>query len=88
MDLFRYMCIKSFGRVLRNVMSTVSTWQDPTVKQSLCIIHDHFGEDFNSVLTSCSPSNRYRCRSENGLFKKNFDILLFHRPWMRFNIEW
>jgi hypothetical protein len=40
------------SRMLKNVMSVGKTWQNPTKKRSLCVINEHFEEDFNAVLPS------------------------------------
>jgi hypothetical protein len=38
--------------VLKNVISAGKTRQNPTKKRSLCVINEHFEEDFNAVLSS------------------------------------
>jgi hypothetical protein len=40
------------NRVLKNVMSAGKTRQNPTKKRSLCVINEHFEEDFNAALSS------------------------------------
>jgi hypothetical protein len=51
-------CVNIFGisqivsRMLKNVMSVGKTRQNPTKKRSLCVINEHFEEDFNAVLPS------------------------------------
>jgi hypothetical protein len=37
------------SRLLKNVMSAGKTRQNPTKKRSLCVINEHFKEDYNAV---------------------------------------
>jgi hypothetical protein len=40
------------NRVLKNVMSADKTRQNPSKTRSLCVINEHFEEDFNAVSSS------------------------------------
>jgi hypothetical protein len=42
------------NRVLKNVMSAGKTRQNPTKTRRLCVINEHFEEDFNAVLSSAT----------------------------------
>jgi hypothetical protein len=48
-ELFRRFLLVKHG--VENVMSAGRTRQKPTKKRSLCVINEHFEEDFNAVLS-------------------------------------
>jgi hypothetical protein len=60
-------------RLLKNVMSTGKTRQNPTKKPSLYEINEHFEEDFNAVWPSAIVYQRP---------VKDTVILLAHQIWI------